>query len=131
MRWLLRLLVSDQDRRSIDADLAELYDVRRRHDGERAANRWLRRQRRIYPWHLLMDRLQASVPRGNTMQHLWRDLGYSLRSLARVPALSATLVLTIGVGSAPAPRARFCGLGGGGGGGGRPPHGGALPVPCS
>jgi len=98
MRWLLRLLVSDQDRRSIDADLAELYDVRRRHDGERAANRWLRRQRRIYPWHLLMDRLQASVPRGNTMQHLWRDLGYSLRSLARVPALSATIVLTIGIG---------------------------------
>ena len=32
------------------------------------------------------------------MQHLWRDLRYSVRSLARVPALSGTLVLTIGVG---------------------------------
>src|SRR5262245_61336442 len=32
------------------------------------------------------------------MQHLWRDVVYSVRSLARVPALSATIVLTVGVG---------------------------------
>src|SRR2546425_1012327 len=32
------------------------------------------------------------------MRHLWRDLFYSLRSLARTPALSATIVLTVGVG---------------------------------
>jgi putative ABC transport system permease protein len=98
MRWLLRLLVSDEDRRSIEADLAELYEVRRLTDGAPAADRWLRRQHVIYPWHLLMDRLRTTVPRGITMQHLWRDFRYSLRSLARVPALSATLVLTIGVG---------------------------------
>ena len=32
------------------------------------------------------------------MPHLWRDIRYSLRSLARVPALSATIVLTVGIG---------------------------------
>jgi hypothetical protein len=98
MRWLLRLLVSDDDRRSIEADLAELYEIRRCSAGAPAADRWLRRQRFIYPWHLLMDRLRASVSRGTTMQHFWRDVGYSVRSLARVPALSMTIVLTIGVG---------------------------------
>ena len=32
------------------------------------------------------------------MSHLFRDLLYSLRSLARTPALAATIVLTVGVG---------------------------------
>jgi putative ABC transport system permease protein len=32
------------------------------------------------------------------MQHLWRDLRYTLRSLTRVPALSATIILTVAVG---------------------------------
>ena len=32
------------------------------------------------------------------MQHLWRDLRYTLRGLTAVPALSATIVLTVGVG---------------------------------
>ncbi len=32
------------------------------------------------------------------MRHLWRDVAYSLRSLARTPALTATIVLTVGVG---------------------------------
>jgi putative ABC transport system permease protein len=98
VRWLLRFLVSEDDRRSIEADLAELYQVKRRHHGALAADRWLRRQQFFYPWHLLMDRLRASVSGGTLMQHLWRDLRYSVRSLARVPALSVTLVLTIGVG---------------------------------
>ena len=49
MRWLLRTLVSDEDRRTIEADLAELYELRRRLDGEPAARRWLRRQQLIYP----------------------------------------------------------------------------------
>jgi putative ABC transport system permease protein len=98
VRWLLGLLVSDDDRRSIENDLAELYEHRRRQDGAAAADRWLRRQRFIYPWHLLTDRLRAVFPGRESMQHLWRDFVYSLRSLARVPALSATIVLTVGVG---------------------------------
>jgi putative ABC transport system permease protein len=32
------------------------------------------------------------------MQHLWRDVRYTLRSLARVPALAGTIVLTVGIG---------------------------------
>ena len=98
MRWLLRLLVSEADRRSIENDLAELYELRRRLDGAPDADRWLRRQWLLYPWHVLADRLRASVARGKTMRHLWNDVRYALRSLARVPALFATIVLTVGVG---------------------------------
>ncbi|MGH9158567.1 MAG: ABC transporter permease [Vicinamibacteraceae bacterium] len=98
MRWLLRLLVSAADRRAIENDLAELYELRRQREGARAAARWLRRQRMLYPWHLLFDRLRSVVPGSTTMQHLWNDLRYSLRSLARVPVLSVTIVLTVGVG---------------------------------
>jgi putative ABC transport system permease protein len=98
MRWLLRLLVSDADRRAIENELTELYEVRRRQYGTRTADRWLRRQRVLYPWHLLIDRLRVPIFRGTTMSHLWRDFRYSVRSLARVPALSATIVLTVGVG---------------------------------
>jgi putative ABC transport system permease protein len=32
------------------------------------------------------------------MQHIWRDLLYSVRSLSRVPALTLTIVLTVGIG---------------------------------
>ena len=54
MRWLLRLLLSDADRRAIENDLAELYELRRHRDGARAATRWLRRQRLLYPLHLVL-----------------------------------------------------------------------------
>src|SRR5215218_558715 len=96
MRRLFHLLVSEADRRSIESDLAELHDYRRRRDGADAADRWLRRQRRIYPWHLLVDRGRTALARGTTMPHLWPDVRHTLRSLARVPALSATIVLTVG-----------------------------------
>jgi putative ABC transport system permease protein len=96
MGWLLRLLVGDADRREIENDLAELYDYRRRRDGAAAADRWLRRQRRLYPWHLLVDRGRTALSRGTTMPHLWPDVRHTLRSLAHVPALAATIVLTIG-----------------------------------
>ena len=99
MRGLLDRLVSDADRRVIESDLAELYEWHRRQDGERPARRWLRRQRRLYALHLLRDRLRATISnRVSTMPHLWRDLGYSVRSLARTPALAATIVLTVGIG---------------------------------
>jgi len=99
MRWLLRLLLSDADRRAIENDLAELFELRRHRDGERAATRWLRRQRLLYPLHLVVERVRGAV--GSLwalLPHLWRDAGYSLRSLARTPALTATILLTVGVG---------------------------------
>jgi predicted permease len=97
MRWLLHLLVSKADRDAIASDLAELHEFRRRRDGEAAANRWLRRQHRLYPWFLLADRVRAVIPGGMAMQNLWSDARYTLRSLAAAPALSATIALTIGV----------------------------------
>src|SRR5262245_61078676 len=99
MRWLLRLLVRDEDRQAIESDLAELYDLHRRQHGERAADRWLRRQRFLYPFHVLGDRLSA-IPgalRG-LMSHLWRDILYSARSLARTPTLALTIIVTIAIG---------------------------------
>ena len=99
MRSILRLLVSETDRRTIDADLAELHELRRRQEGQRAADRWLRRQRLLYPLHLVADRLRAAaIRRVTAMPNIWRDLSYSVRSLARTPALAATIILTVGVG---------------------------------
>jgi putative ABC transport system permease protein len=98
MRWLLRLLVDDADRRAIENDLAELYEFRRRLDGPRRADRWLRRQRLLYPWHLLVDRCRSALPGWTTMHALWSDVRYAARSLSRVPALALTIVVTVGVG---------------------------------
>jgi putative ABC transport system permease protein len=98
VRWLLHLLADEDDLRSIEADLAELHERRRREVGEGAAARWLRRQRRACVWHLLIDRLRGFDPRGPLMTHIWRDLRHSVRRLGRVPALSATIILTVGIG---------------------------------
>jgi len=96
---LFRLIVRDADRRAIESDLAELFELKRRTDGDRAARRWLRRQRVLYPLHVIGDRLRAIPAFGRRlMSHLWRDLVYSARSLIRTPALTATIVLTVGVG---------------------------------
>ena len=98
MRWLLRLLVGEADRRAIESDLSELHDFRRRRDGADAADRWLRRQRRLYPWHRA-PRPRACRP--SRMDHDAASLArppLHLRGLAAVPALSATIVLTVGVG---------------------------------
>ena len=99
MRWLFRVFVEDDDRRAIENDLAELYELRRQMDGERAARRWLRRQRVFYPVHLLFERLRAARSSGAmTMTYFWRDVLHSVRSLARTPALAATIILTVGLG---------------------------------
>ena len=99
MRWLMRLLLSDDDRRAVENDLAELFELRRRQDGDRAASRWLRRQQLWYPLHLFGERVRAACSSGlANLPHLWRDALYSARSLARTPALTATIILTVGVG---------------------------------
>jgi len=99
VRCVLGWLVSDSDRRTIESDLAELHELRRRQVGARAADRWLRRQRLLYPLHLLGDRVGAVIhERITTMTHLWRDVVYSIRGLARTPAVAITIMLTVGVG---------------------------------
>lgn len=99
MRWLLRLLVSDADRRIIDSELTELYEVRRREAGDIEAAKWLRRQRAAFVRKIIMERLLGAASGAiGSLPYLGRDLAYSLRSLTRTPALSATIVLTVGLG---------------------------------
>jgi predicted permease len=99
MRWLLRLLVDEADRRAIETDLAELHELHRRQYGDRAAARWLRRQRLLYPLHLLADRGRAVLAQvAIAIPQVGRDVLQSSRSLARTPALTATIVITVGVG---------------------------------
>jgi putative ABC transport system permease protein len=98
VRPVWRWFASDEDRRAIDADLAELYELKRRADGDEAARRWLARQHWIYTWHTIAGGLMALRPRGITMQHLWRDLRFGVRGFLRAPALFATIIVTVGVG---------------------------------
>ena len=99
MRWLLRFIVTEADRRAIESDLAELFELRRRHEGDVAAERWLRRQRLFYPMHIMIDRIRGFLgAMVSGAVHLTRDIPYSARSLARTPALTATIVLTVGIG---------------------------------
>ena len=99
MRWLLRFIVTEADRRAIESDLAELFELRRRHEGDAAAARWLRRQRLFYPMHIMIDRIRGFLgAMVSGAVHLTRDIPYSARSLARTPALTATIVLTVGIG---------------------------------
>jgi putative ABC transport system permease protein len=102
MRWLDRWLLSDADRRAIEGELAELYEFRRQQDGDRAAGRWLRRQRASYRRHLLWDRVRSAVTPdagvGGLMSGLLSDLRHSVQSLRRAPGLATTIVLTVGLG---------------------------------
>jgi putative ABC transport system permease protein len=99
MRRLLRLFVSDADLRIIDSELTELYEHRRREDGDASARQWLRRQRSAYIRRLAADRVRQTLAGATSAwPFLGRDLAYSLRSLVRTPALAATIVLTVGLG---------------------------------
>src|SRR5262245_35186037 len=102
MRWIPRWLLSDADRRAIENDLAELYAFRRQQDGDRAAARWLRRQRALYPLHLFWERVRTSLTPetngGGVMSGLLSDLKHSAQSLRRSPGLATTIVLTVGLG---------------------------------
>jgi predicted permease len=99
MRWLMRWLVSDADRRVIESELAELYEWRLRQNGARAARRWLRRQQLAYALHLTGDRMGRTLEDVfASVKHLGGDLRYSVRSLARAPIVATTIVLTVGIG---------------------------------
>jgi putative ABC transport system permease protein len=111
-RLLLRLLLNRQDSRSVINDLSELYQRRLVSGGERAARAWLRRQVASYPRRIAVERLRrlmrgevrrrgvspSVVGRAGAVERLWRDLRHAARSLSRVPILSATIVLTVGLG---------------------------------
>jgi putative ABC transport system permease protein len=98
MRWLLRQFVSDEDHRAIEADLSELYELRRREVGDAAAAKWLRAERRQALWHILRERFQSADHPRNNMKYISSDIRYSVRSLLRAPTLALTIILTVGVG---------------------------------
>jgi predicted permease len=99
MRWLLRWLVGDADRRVIESELAELYEWRLRQNGARAAGRWLRRQQLAYALHLTGDRMRRALEDVlASVKHIGADVRYSIRSLVRAPIVSATIILTVGIG---------------------------------
>ena len=109
VRVSLRLLLNARARRSVMSDLSELYQVRWERDGEAAARAWLRRQTRLYPFMLIgahlrrhepthESRLATHPPPTEHLRTVARDLRHSLRSLARTPVLTATIVLTVGLG---------------------------------
>jgi predicted permease len=99
MRWLMRWLVSDADRRVIEGELAELHEWRLRQNGARAARRWLRRQQFGYALHLTGDRMRRTLEDVfASVKHLGGDLRYSVRSLVRAPVVATTIILTVGIG---------------------------------
>ena len=66
--------------------------------GEPRRARWLRRQRVLYPLDLMLEALRAAIyDRITTMNHLWRDTRYSIRSLARMPAAGGHDHATVGI----------------------------------
>ena len=96
MRWVVRWLLGDDDRRAIESDSQELYELRRRSDGPRAARRWLWRQRLLLPWHLpARPRVACGLSRRTTMQHLAHDVRYKQHSQSgpRAGCCSATIGL--------------------------------------
>jgi putative ABC transport system permease protein len=109
-RWTLRLLLNRNDRRTVMNDLGELYVRRVARDGQRAANAWYRRQVAQFPHRLFVERFRRTAspaPRHTdglpsrsreSMHNFLRDMRHSVRSLARTPVLTATIVLTVGLG---------------------------------
>lgn len=112
LRWALRLTLGPDDRRVVASELAELHAARREREGERAARAWFRRQTRGYAFRLLGERLRRREPRPlpsaprrpggggprEALRTLGREVFWSLRSLGRTPGLTATIVLTVGLG---------------------------------
>ena len=96
---LLRWLVTDADRRAIETELAELYELRRREAGDAAAAKWLRHQRAAFVRRIAMERIRDAMSGAvSSLPYLGRDLAYSIRSLIRTPALAVTIILTVGLG---------------------------------
>jgi putative ABC transport system permease protein len=94
VRWALRRLLTDEDRRLVLAELAELHAHWLERAGRRQADRRYLRQLRSYPLHLLAHNLRSM----RTPVPGLRDVSQAARSLLRAPGLTATIVLTVGLG---------------------------------
>jgi hypothetical protein len=95
VRWALGRLLDPREARVVLDELAELHaEVARRH-GRREADRRYRRHVREYPLRLLAGRVRATLSAsGPGVGEVVR----SARSLLAAPGLTATIVLTVGLG---------------------------------
>ena len=110
VRWTMERTLSPEDVSAATSELQELYAVRAERDGERVARRWFRGQARQYGVRLLAQRLRGRDPSGTAdagrrdgrggdgWRGLLRGAALSVRSLARVPVFTATIVGTVGIG---------------------------------
>ena len=102
--WLLRALIPDPRlEQAVLGDLAEEWADRVRRDGERAANRWYRREAMKTAPHLLADRL----PKPSTIYNSgveamrngmsWLDLKLGARMLVKYPGLTVVGTVAIAI----------------------------------
>ena len=117
VRWMLDRTMAPEDARAALSDLEDLYRIRLSRYGVREAKRWYRRQLRQYPLRLLVSRLRgrsaAEMAEGigaahsiaapavgirETLRTFGRDVRHGARGLARIPTLSASIILTVGLG---------------------------------
>jgi putative ABC transport system permease protein len=95
VRWTLRRLLDEGELGVVLDELADLHAAVADRHGRREADRRYRRQLRQYPVRLLVGRvraaLSASSPGGG-------EVSRAARSLLAAPALTATIVLTVGIG---------------------------------
>ncbi len=108
----LRLFLSADETRTVLSELEELHEHFRDTDGERPARRWMNRQVFQYPFRLFLERCRRLLSRRASLDHqrnlhekgdkpvpsFTTDLRHSLRSLARSPVMTITIILTVGLG---------------------------------
>ena len=95
IRWALHRFLDERETRTVLDELAELHAAVAARHGVREADRRYRRQLRQYPLRLLAGRIHASLSSTTPGSG---ELGRAARSLLRSPGLTATIVLTVGLG---------------------------------
>lgn len=93
--WALRRLLDEREARTVLDELAELHAAVASRHGRQEADRRYRRQLRQYPFRLLAGRMRAS---SSAAAPGVGEVGRAARSLLKAPGLTATIVLTVGLG---------------------------------
>jgi putative ABC transport system permease protein len=96
-RWAIRRMVGADEARLVMDELRELHAHWAQEDGGDEADRRYRRQLREYPFRLLARAVREVGPVLRSTVSL-RNLRHATRALRRAPALSTSIILTIGLG---------------------------------
>ena len=98
--WLLARVLDDRRREELLGDLEELFQIKARDQGRRAARRWYWRQAAEAIVDAMRDRRrQPKAPPGDSpMQTILQDLRYAIRSLTGNPGFAAVAVLMLALG---------------------------------